>query len=222
MGYVGGAVIQPNAQVCRRLAGASQECRRPLPPSLLSSSPVRSDRVPPSTPQPPHRSSPRAAVPATSPSTTTIANYGTQAQVRESGPRVGNACASVCCTRLDDATSRPLMAISAAGHQRVPTGPNRPGQASSGHLCAPLTCLSLLLFFFIFLLPSVRCSAAPATLSLARASASVSLPSVSPLSPFFPPAPLSSRRLLRYLWKSIYERARNGPRGLSRCYVKTH
>lgn len=27
MGYVGGAVIQPNAQVCRRLAGASLECR---------------------------------------------------------------------------------------------------------------------------------------------------------------------------------------------------
>lgn len=36
LGYVGGAVIQPNAQVCRRLAGASQECRprsrAPVPP----------------------------------------------------------------------------------------------------------------------------------------------------------------------------------------------
>ncbi|KAH0946960.1 hypothetical protein HN011_001618 [Eciton burchellii] len=34
LGYVGGAVIQPNAQVCRRLAGASQECSPPhIPPA---------------------------------------------------------------------------------------------------------------------------------------------------------------------------------------------
>lgn len=41
-----------------------------------------------------------------------------------------HACVRAC-VRLDDATSRPLTAISAAGHQRVPTGPNRPGQPAS-------------------------------------------------------------------------------------------
>lgn len=41
LGYVGGAVIQPNAQVCRRLAGASLECRHSPPPLLPPrSSPV--------------------------------------------------------------------------------------------------------------------------------------------------------------------------------------
>lgn len=123
LGSVGGAVIQPNAQVCRRLAGASLECR-PAPPSLpLLATPSvgRSGRIPPRCPpplslsRPPPRSVP-LRVPssirappwyrATSPSTTTIANYGTQAQVRahgrtgiragiRAGPRVGNVRACV-------------------------------------------------------------------------------------------------------------------------------
>lgn len=55
------------------------------------------------------------------------------------------------CVRLDDATSRPLTAISAAGHQRVPTGPNRPGQLASVTFARLLPVLSLFLFFLIFL-----------------------------------------------------------------------
>lgn len=97
---------------------------------------------------------------ATQSSTTTITNYGTQAQVRTHGraanEETGTFDAVPCCvctctramytrvyTRFDDATSRPLTAISAAGHQRVPTGPNRPGRlASVTFASAPLTCLS--------------------------------------------------------------------------------
>lgn len=52
------------------------------------------------------------------------------------------------CVRLDDATSRPLTAISAAGHQRVPTGPNRPGRLASVTFARLLPVLSLFLFFF--------------------------------------------------------------------------
>ncbi|KAL0113909.1 hypothetical protein PUN28_011323 [Cardiocondyla obscurior] len=76
LGYVGGAVIQPNAQVCRRLAGASPECRPPVPSLLLppfsSCLPRRSGRVPPGCPPaslgPPPRSGrsspPRPELPA--------------------------------------------------------------------------------------------------------------------------------------------------------------
>lgn len=147
LGYVGGAVIQPNAQVCRRLAGASLECRPPLPS-------CQSVGLGPSVPLP--YTQPPKGPTATSSFTTTIANYGTQAQVRTHVRLCARICVCVCecvcaCVRLDDATSRPLTAISAAGHQRVPTGPNRPGQLASVTFARLLPVLSLFLFFFIFL-----------------------------------------------------------------------
>lgn len=58
--------------------------------------------------------------------------------------------------RLDDATSRPLTAISAAGHQRVPTGPNRPGQLASVTFARLLPVLSSRSFSFSS--SSSRCS----------------------------------------------------------------
>ena len=51
------------------------------------------------------------------------------------------------CVASTTTTSRPLMAISAAGHQRVPTGPNRPGRpASVAFANAPFTSFSFPLF----------------------------------------------------------------------------
>lgn len=154
LGYVGGAVIQPNAQVCRRLAGASLECRLPLTPPFFSSPPPsveRSGRVPPRCPlsRPPtrDRSSPRTELP-TGPTVVPRLHHpplpspitARKRKCERTGERAGNmtfVCgkrARLCVRarmRPDDATSRPLMAISAAGHQRVPTGPNRPGQLAS-------------------------------------------------------------------------------------------
>jgi len=62
-------------------------------------------------------------------------------------------CVHVCARgRLDDSTSRPLTAISAAGHQRVPTGPNRPGRPASVTFArARGSYLPIFLFFLIFL-----------------------------------------------------------------------
>lgn len=126
LGYVGGAVIQPNAQVCRRLAGASQECRPPAPAPPSRQPATRSGWVPPallllllrrlsslslslfcSLPSPlalspscparpslphlpirfsryptPYGSHRARCCDLVVVSTTTIANYGTQAQVR--------------------------------------------------------------------------------------------------------------------------------------------
>lgn len=80
------------------------------------------------------------------------------------------------CVASTTTTSRPLMAISAAGHQRVPTGPNRPGRpASVAFANAPFTSFSF--------------SFSPASPSLSR-SRRVSR-SPSPL-PFAPPSSLSA------------------------------
>jgi len=111
LGYVGGAVIQPNAQVCRRLAGASQECSPPhIPPADSRSgwAPPRCS-LPRPHPSPADRSSPNplrvsqwytatssttttttTIITTIATTTTTIANYGTQAQVPahgRNGPR---------------------------------------------------------------------------------------------------------------------------------------
>lgn len=148
-------MIQPNAQVCRRLAGASLECRHsPLPSLPPRSSPVGRAvgpgppaRLPPSR-APPHPRSFLSAYPTPyGPRRPwyrdfTIHHYHRQlrhasasASARASEQyalvRVWETRVCLCVLRLDDATSRPLMAISAAGHQRVPTGPNRPGQLAS-------------------------------------------------------------------------------------------
>jgi len=161
-------VIQPNAQVCRRLAGASLECRPPFPfflsrrsgrvsPGLsvapiADSAPLRAlpPLVPfcvpnsPTGPRPRPRLRPHRGT-ATSPSMHHYHRQLRHASASASGALHGRPAnervydrvrvrVSVCMlvyAPLDDATSRPLMAISAAGHQRVPTGPNRPGQLAS-------------------------------------------------------------------------------------------
>lgn len=113
------------------------------PPSLLSVG----LGLGPSVPLPTYTQPPKGPT-ATSSFTTTIANYGTQAQVRTHVRLCVRACMRVrACVRLDDATSRPLTAISAAGHQRVPTGPNRPGRLASVTFARLLPVLSLFLFF---------------------------------------------------------------------------
>lgn len=180
-------MIQPNAQVCRRLAGASLECRPSFLPFLATLQSVgRSGRVPPRcpllAPPRPDRSSPRTELPygprrgtarlqhppLPSPITArkrkcerghgrASERSGAVRSGHTTGSCVGNAPRVCTCVYapVDDATSRPLMAISAAGHQRVPTGPNRPGQLAASVTFArarvPLTCLSLFLFFLIFL-----------------------------------------------------------------------
>lgn len=177
-------MIQPNAQVCRRLAGASLECRH-SPPS--PSSPFLSRRsggragsppralAPLSCPPPtPDRSSPRTQLPtgpggrgtATSPSTTTIANYGTQAQVRAHG-RAGNTRSYVCgkraCACVCIAPRRRYVTSSHGNQCSWPptrshgAKPTRP--ASFGHLCAKARArarasyLSLALSLFLDLSP---------------------------------------------------------------------
>lgn len=80
------------------------------------------------------------------------------------------------CVASTTTTSRPLMAISAAGHQRVPTGPNRPGRpASVAFANAPFTSFSF--------------SVSPASPSLSRTRRVSRSPS--PL-PFTPPSSLSA------------------------------
>lgn len=104
----------------------------------------------PSVPLPTYTQPPKGPT-ATSSFTTTIANYGTQAQVRTHVRLCARVCMCVSAYVRACATSRPLTAISAAGHQRVPTGPNRPGQLASVTFARLLPVLSLFLFFFIFL-----------------------------------------------------------------------
>lgn len=119
------------------------------------------------------------------------------------GPCVGNARPAVCMYAcVYDATSRPLMAISAAGHQRVPTGPNRPGQLASVTFARErASYLSLTLSLFLDL-----STVAPPRDPLARVRFSSCEPRRFPLSSFFPvvlflafPLPpfLPSRRLVR-------------------------
>lgn len=91
LSYVGGAVIQPNAQVCRRLAGASLECKplsSPFSPVSRAIGPDPSTLPPSCVPTPNSSLSANPYGPhsiATLLSTTTIANYGTQAQVQTYG-----------------------------------------------------------------------------------------------------------------------------------------
>lgn len=217
-------MIQPNAQVCHRLAGASLECRpspfRPCPPSVGQSGlvpPCRSSGVLP-TPAPlrvqnPQRAPfmvPRLHHPPPPPSPIT-------ARKRKCERMGGRACLTfgmrVCVRVKCMYAPRRRYVTSSHGNQCSwpPTRshgakPTRP--ASFGHLCAnaPLTCPSLFLFFLIFLPLLLR--------------ASVSLPSSrspSPLSflflrSFVPPAPLyflysmkitlCPRAIFQYLRKS--------------------
>lgn len=219
MGYVGGAVIQPNAQVCRRLAGASLECRHsPLP---SPSSPFLSRR------SGGRAGSPRALAPLSCPSPPPIVPLRVPNSLRAPAavvPRLHHPPLPSPITarkrKCERTGERAIRARTCVGNARVPVciaprrryvtsshgnqcswpptrshgaKPTRP--ASFGHLCAkarararaPLTCLSLFLFFLIFLpLLYRRDPLAP----------SVSLPashSVSPLSLFSPPSFLPAR-----------------------------
>jgi len=176
LGYVGGAVIQPNAQVCRRLAGASLECS---PPPLSSPFlPVGwavglgpSARCPPSRvfvplpPKPPivplrAPSSLRgpAVVPRLHHPPLPSPITARKRKCERTGERACDVfvcgkcvCACVYAPRRRYVTSSHGNQCSWPPTRSHGAKPTRP--ASFGHLCAsaPLTCLSLFLFFLIFL-----------------------------------------------------------------------
>lgn len=208
-------------QTGRRLSGM-QALLPPLPrfPSVGRAVGPGPSALPPSRAPPSRSFLSRTELPygppwyrATSTSTTTIANYGTQAQVRARAQASERSGAGIRRVRVwetrrasvytcvyapvDDATSRPLMAISAAGHQRVPTGPNRPGQLAASVTFArarvPLTCLSLFLFFLIFLPLLLRATPSRGAQRPFLFVSSFFFFFSFPRRSFFPPAPLCTR-----------------------------
>lgn len=99
------------------------------------------------------------------------------------------------CVASTTTTSRPLMAISAAGHQRVPTGPNRPGwPASVAFANAPFTSFS-----FSFSSPRARFQPSPYHARL-RFPLFLPVPFVPSPSPslFATPSPLVPRYLIPF------------------------
>lgn len=186
-------MIQPNAQVCRRLAGASLECRPPPPVS-------RSGWVPPYLSGPPdvYTQPPKGP-------TARLVVHHYHRQLRHASASADArstlcVCVRVCmCACVRMRAPRRRYVTSSHGNQCSwpPTRshgaePTRP--ASFGHLCTPLTCpLSLFLFFLIFL-----------PLLFSAILLFVSLPARTSVSSFSSPSPSSPSSFFSHTSVFIY------------------
>lgn len=145
-------MIQPNAQVCRRLAGASQECKPPpgprestgLGPSAL---PSLADRSSPTLYE-----SLVVHCDSVSSTTTTIANYGTQAQVRA---HVTFALVCVCvwlCARRCARAGASTTLRHVLSRQSVQLATNAFPRGQTGQPRSPLRASEVLTWLFLFFL----------------------------------------------------------------------